>query len=171
MTDVPQLPPSLLGVTAFVLSKTGLAGRRGMGERLESMGLGLWHMAVLAALADFGPASQRDLGRRLGIDASDLVAVMDALLPPRLVDRGRDPADRRRYSVSITAEGRAALDEALRRAAEVHDDILRALDAQEREMLHRLLRKAYASLDPRAVLLPGETDVPMERETPISSPS
>lgn len=60
VSEVPQLPPSLLGVTAFLLSKVGTAGRRRMGERLRGHGIGLWEMAVLAALCDFGPASQRD---------------------------------------------------------------------------------------------------------------
>ncbi|GII65518.1 MarR family transcriptional regulator [Sphaerisporangium krabiense] len=150
VTDVPQLPPSLLGITAFVLSKTGQAGRRAVGERLEPLGLGLWHLAVLAALADFGPASQRDLGRRLGIDPSDLVAVMDVLLPRRLVERGRDPADRRRYSVRVSDEGRRALAEAVRSAQDAHEAVLAALDPDERRTLHHLLRKAYAGLDARA---------------------
>ncbi|WP_214411742.1 MarR family winged helix-turn-helix transcriptional regulator [Sphaerisporangium fuscum] len=161
MTDIAQLPPSLLGITPFLLSKTGLAGRRGMGERLESVGLGLWHLAVLAALADFGPSSQRDLGRRLGIDPSDLVAVMDTLLPRDLVVRDRDPADRRRYSVSISPAGREALAEALRLARQVRDDLLAGLDEDERETLHHLLRKAYAALDARAAYSPGTGIVPV----------
>jgi MarR family transcriptional regulator, lower aerobic nicotinate degradation pathway regulator len=155
VTDVPQLPPSLLGITAFVLSKAGLAGRRRMGERLEPAGLGLWHLAVLAALADFGPASQRDLCGRLGIDPSDLVAVMDRLAPRGLIERDRDPGDRRRYRVSISPAGREALSAALTAARDVRDDLLRALDETERATLHHLLRKAYSGLDPRAAYPDG----------------
>jgi DNA-binding MarR family transcriptional regulator len=150
VTDVPQLPPSLLGVTAFLLSKLGLAGRRRMGDRLRGHGIGLWDLAVLAALADFGPASQRELGDRLGIDQSDLVAVMDALVPLGLVERSRDPADRRRYRVAVSPAGRATLKAALAEAAAVRDDVLVALDEEERTLLHALVRKAYAGLDPRA---------------------
>ncbi|MFF4778242.1 MarR family winged helix-turn-helix transcriptional regulator [Microtetraspora fusca] len=150
MSDVPQLPPSLLDITAFLLSKVGVAGRRRMGDRLKAYGIGLWDLAVLAALRDFGPASQGDLGVRLGIDPSDLVAVMDTLAPRGLVERSRDPRDRRRYLVTITPEGVALLDEALDVAAGVRDDVLAALDERERALLHDLLRKAFAGIEPRA---------------------
>ncbi|WP_203984483.1 MarR family winged helix-turn-helix transcriptional regulator [Sphaerisporangium rufum] len=150
MTEVPQLPPSLLGITAFLLAKVGLAGRRRMGERLRGHGIGLWDLAVLAALADFGPASQRELGERLGIDQSDLVAVMDVLVPLELVERTRDAADRRRYRVAVTPAGRATLAAATTEATGVRDEVLSALDEQERALLHALVRKAYAGLDPRA---------------------
>ncbi|GAB2495697.1 hypothetical protein GCM10027187_73120 [Streptosporangium sandarakinum] len=62
-----------------------------MGDRLKAYGIGLWDLAVLAALRDFGPASQGDLGIRLGIDPSDLVAVMDTLAPRGLIERSRGP--------------------------------------------------------------------------------
>ncbi|WP_204056166.1 MarR family winged helix-turn-helix transcriptional regulator [Microbispora corallina] len=150
MSDVPQLPPSLLGVTAFLLSKVGVAGRRRMGERLREHGLGLWDFAVLAALRDYGPASQRELGERLGIDPSDLVAVMDTLVPLRLAERRRDPSDRRRYRVAVTDEGRATLDAAIADAGAVRDEVLAALDEEERRTLHALARKALTGLDPRA---------------------
>lgn len=150
VSDVPQLPPSLLGITAFLLSKVGVAGRRRMGDRLRGHGIGLWDMAVLAALRDFGPASQRELGARLGIDPSDLVTVMDTLVPLGLVERERDSEDRRRYRVAVSPEGRATLEAALREAGEVRDDLLAALDEDERATLHALLRKAYAGLEPRA---------------------
>ncbi|MES9609508.1 MarR family transcriptional regulator [Actinomadura sp. NPDC000929] len=100
------LPPRLLGITAFVLAQVGRAGRSRMGRMLDEHGLGLWHFAVLSALDDAAPASQRDLAVRLRIDPSDLVEVVGRLEEAGLVRRERDPADRRRYVVEPTAEGR-----------------------------------------------------------------
>src|SRR6266540_2768792 len=57
-----------------------------------------WHYAVLAALQEFGPASQAALSRRTGIYRSDLVAVINELAGRGLIERAPDPADRRRTS-------------------------------------------------------------------------
>ncbi|MFC4105609.1 MarR family winged helix-turn-helix transcriptional regulator [Micromonospora zhanjiangensis] len=134
-----DLPPRLLGITTFLLSTVGRRARRRLGERLTGHGIRLWHVAVLSALADFGPANQRDLGRRLGIDPSDLVGVLDDLESAGRLSRRRDPADRRRYVVSVTPVGRAALDAATREADAVHDEVLAPLTPAERRQLHALL--------------------------------
>ncbi|MFD0534654.1 MarR family winged helix-turn-helix transcriptional regulator [Actinomadura luteofluorescens] len=93
------LPPRLLGITTFVLAQVGRAGRVRMGRMMDEHGLGLWHFAVLSALDDAAPASQRDLGARLRIDPSDLVEVVGRLegrpRPPR-ARPGRPPALRGR---------------------------------------------------------------------------
>lgn len=100
-------------------------------------------MAVLAALADFGPHAQRDLVQRLGIDPSDLAKVADQLAAAGYVERVRDPADRRRVSVSVTDAGRALLAELDARARAVQDEVLAPLDARERQLLHGLLLRVH----------------------------
>lgn len=57
---------------------------------------------------DFGPATQRRLGDLLGLDPSDMVRLMDELIELRMADRDRDPADRRRYRVTLTPGGWSA---------------------------------------------------------------
>ncbi|MEV6331607.1 MarR family transcriptional regulator [Streptomyces sp. NPDC051909] len=44
-------------------------------------------MAVLAALADFGPHAQREPVVRLGVDASDMTKVIDQLAAAGWVER------------------------------------------------------------------------------------
>ena len=39
-----------------------------------------------------------------------MVRLMDELISKRLVGRERDPADRRRYRISLTAKGRSRTD-------------------------------------------------------------
>jgi DNA-binding MarR family transcriptional regulator len=150
MDDAARLPPSLLAITAFLLSKAGRLARQTLGEHLSAHQLHLSHLAVLTALADFGPAAQRQLGARLSIDPSDLVAVMDDLESADWIQRRRDPADRRRYVVSLTKAGWTALEVAARDAAATHDELLAPLDLREREQLHRLLLRVLTHLDPHA---------------------
>jgi DNA-binding MarR family transcriptional regulator len=145
----PPHPPSLTGLTSYLLSRTGKAARGALAAELAREGLRLWHMAVLAALADFGPHAQRELSARLAIDPSDVVKVIDELAAPGWVEQARDPADRRRVVISLTGEGRAALAAIDLRARAVQDAVLRPLDAGERRQLHALLARVHAELPPR----------------------
>jgi MarR family transcriptional regulator, lower aerobic nicotinate degradation pathway regulator len=148
--DALLLPPRLLAMPSYVLSLLGRAARAGSVEAVAGNDLRLGHVAVLAALADLGPSSQRDLGARLRQDPSDVVGLLDDLQRRALVHRERDPDDRRRQRVSITAAGRRALSAAERAVARREDALLDALTARERAELHRLAAKALAGADPRA---------------------
>src|SRR3954453_24066736 len=61
---------------------------------------------ALVVLAAEGPMSQRRLGATQGVDRTTTVAVLDALQARGLVERRRDPRDRRVYTVQLTADGR-----------------------------------------------------------------
>ncbi|MEU9046334.1 MULTISPECIES: MarR family winged helix-turn-helix transcriptional regulator [unclassified Kitasatospora] len=146
----PELPPTLLDLSTYLLSRVGKTARGRLAERLAERGLRLWDMAVLASLADFGPQAQRDLVRRLGLDPSDLAKVADQLAAAGYVERARDRADRRRVSVSITDAGRALLAELDAQARAVQDEVLAPLDAGEREVLQSLLLRVHrGSGEPR----------------------
>lgn len=144
------LPPSLLELTTYLLSKVGKDARRQAADRLAARSLRLWHMAVLATLADFGPQIQRDLATRLGIDPSDVVKVLDDLAGPGMIERTRDPADRRRVLVAVTETGRTL--EAELRAVEhaAGAQMLAPLNDAERAQLHDLLIRLHnhATADP-----------------------
>ncbi|WP_328958600.1 MarR family winged helix-turn-helix transcriptional regulator [Kitasatospora purpeofusca] len=139
-------PPTLLDLSTYLLSRTGKAARSRLAERLARRGLRLWDMAVLAALADFGPHAQRDLVRRLGVDASDMAKVADQLALAGYVERARDAADRRRLSVTVTEAGRALLAELRAEALAVQDEVLAPLSGTERRVLHELLARIHAEL-------------------------
>ncbi|WP_327067089.1 MarR family winged helix-turn-helix transcriptional regulator [Kitasatospora sp. NBC_01302] len=132
-------PPSLLDLTSYLLAQTGRRARGRLAARLAERELRLWHLSVLASLADFGPHAQRELAERLGIDASDLVRLLDELSRAGLVERTRSTADRRRMQVALTPAGRTALGELHDEAAAVQDEVLAPLSATEREQLHGLL--------------------------------
>lgn len=72
-----------------------------VGEALTKEGARRQHLSVLASLAEQGPATQADLGRRLRIDRSDLHALLRELEAGQLVARRGDPRDRRRKVVNL----------------------------------------------------------------------
>ncbi|MEU6186155.1 MarR family winged helix-turn-helix transcriptional regulator [Nocardia sp. NPDC047038] len=142
------LPPSLLGLDIYLLSRVGKAARTGFADRLAARGLRLWHMAILAALADFGPHAQRDLAERLAIHPSDVAKIVDELEAAGQVERARDERDRRRITVRLTRTGRTALRSLDREAGRVGDEILGPLDPTEREQLHAMLERLFAHAYP-----------------------
>jgi DNA-binding MarR family transcriptional regulator len=87
-----------------------------------------------------GPASQGEVARRLGVDRTTMVALIDELQDKRLVLRRQDPDDRRKNAVELTDAGRRALEEADRAADEVERAFLAPLTAAEAEQFRRALQ-------------------------------
>lgn len=111
----------------------------------ETHGEGLrgYHYRLLAALEQWGPTSQADLGRATGIDRSDVTAALNDLESRHFVDRKVDPHHKRRNVVTLTPEGTEALlhlDEVL---DEIQAEVLAPLTAaQQRQLLDLLARIA-----------------------------
>ncbi|MEU8824641.1 MarR family transcriptional regulator [Streptomyces sp. NPDC048636] len=139
-------PPSLLRRDTYLLAKVGKAVRARLGARMAARQLRLWHMAVLAALDDFGPRSQRQLAARLTLHPSDVTRVVDDLVERGWVVRTRDPADRRRVSVRLTPEGEEALRRLEAEASAVEDEILSPLTPDARAELSTALRLVFDHL-------------------------
>ncbi|MEU5693228.1 MarR family winged helix-turn-helix transcriptional regulator [Actinosynnema sp. NPDC020468] len=140
---MPDTPPTLTVLTTYLLSQVGRSARATLAARLADRDARLWHFAVLAALADFGPHTQRDLAARLSIHPSDMAKVLEDLTTSGQVARDRDPADRRRVVVTPTRVGTKALAAHLADATAVQDAVLAPLTADERELLHRLLLRVH----------------------------
>jgi DNA-binding PadR family transcriptional regulator len=72
---------------------------------------------------------------------SRMVALVDELEAAGLVQRERDPTDRRRNALLLTAEGTAALS-TVASVGQAHDrDITQALSEPERRTLHEMLTR------------------------------
>ncbi|MFE7426987.1 MarR family winged helix-turn-helix transcriptional regulator [Streptomyces sp. NPDC057545] len=139
-----EIPPSLLGFTTYLLSRTGKTARSRLAARLAERDMKLWHMAVLSALVDFGPHVQRELASRLGIDRSDMVKIVDDLVVAGLVERARDTDDRRRVTVTSSPAGRAVLVDLQAEALGVQRELLAPLSTAEQAQLAALLRRVHA---------------------------
>jgi DNA-binding MarR family transcriptional regulator len=100
-----------------------------------------YHHRLLAALQEFGPASQAALGRRTGIDRSDVVAALNELADRGLIQRTPDPDDRRRNVITITPAGTEQLRRLEQILAGVQDELLAPLSPADRTRLIRLLTR------------------------------
>jgi MarR family transcriptional regulator, lower aerobic nicotinate degradation pathway regulator len=96
---------------------------------------------LLAALEEFGPASQASLGRRTDMDRSDVVAAINELAVKKLAERAADQNDRRRSIVTITAKGRAHLRRLDNLLADAQDELLAPLSPGERQALVDMLTR------------------------------
>src|SRR5688572_19352384 len=76
---------------------------------------------LLGLLADDGPMGQRELGQAMATDPSILVTLLNPLEADRMVARNRDPADRRRHVVTLTAKGKRKLDRAAEAQRQAED--------------------------------------------------
>lgn len=115
----------------------------------ELLGMRMRHYLVLGYLDRRAPALQQDLCETLMVDANNCVLMLNELEKMGWTERRRDPADRRRHVVDLTDEGRRALDRARRAQDTLEDEILAGLDADERDQLRGLLRKAITALHER----------------------
>jgi MarR family transcriptional regulator, lower aerobic nicotinate degradation pathway regulator len=146
----PAGPPrELLQSTTFVLKRLGFAARDRSHEAFEGTGLSAFHFAVLALLEEDPRETQAVIADALGYDRSQVVRLLDELEERRLVVRKRDPDDRRRHLVKLTADGARALANLREVVARLEDGFLAPLDAQDRATLHRLLLRLAGHHDPR----------------------
>lgn len=120
--------------------------RRVSGDALAAVGAGKDHFVVLAALEEFGPASQAGLSSRTRVFKSDLVSVLNDLEDGGWVRRAPDPADKRRNVITITDDGERRLAELDRVLDGVNAHIMAPLDQDERAQLFALLGRINAHL-------------------------
>ncbi|GAA3211253.1 MarR family winged helix-turn-helix transcriptional regulator [Oerskovia jenensis] len=142
-------PERLRALPSWLLAQAALEASRVVSEHLAAVGAHRSHYAVLAALEEFGPASQAALGRRCGIDRSDLVALLDRLVADGDVERRPDPSDRRRNIVTLTPRGVRRLDELSAVLGDAQDVLLSALPDEDRDALVALLRALVTGSDAR----------------------
>jgi len=134
-------PARLAAKPSWLISQASVHAHRLLGDGLATSGSRGYHYRLLAALAQFGPGSQAQLGRHTGMDRSDVVAALNDLAARGLVRRSPDPGDRRRNAVRITPAGRAHLDRLEELLAGVQARLLAPLSPAERAELARLLTR------------------------------
>jgi DNA-binding MarR family transcriptional regulator len=111
---------------------------------LLPLGLRPRHLVALTVLRDHGGMTQQALAAALSVDRTNLVGLLNDLEEDGLVARTRSAEDRRRHLVRLTDAGAARLGEAEAALAQVEDQLLAALDQEQRTALYALLQQATA---------------------------
>jgi len=135
------MPARLAEKPTWLISQASIHSHRLLTERLAAAGSRGYHYRLLAALQEFGPASQARLGRRTVMDRSDVVAAVNELAVSGLVERAPDPDDQRRNVITITPAGAAHLHRLDGLLADVQDELLAPLSPAERTQLVQLLTR------------------------------
>src|SRR3954471_14836663 len=138
----------------FLLVQLGFHSARRLATRLAPLGLEPRHFGVLRAIAALEGQTQQAVGNRLRLAPPRMVALIDDLEERQLVERRRNPSDRRAYGLFLTRRGRDRLGQALRAAEAEQDALLERLDDAQREALERLLIRLAEEQGLTDVLLP-----------------
>jgi DNA-binding MarR family transcriptional regulator len=112
-TDMQQAPKGIRAVVqpimrlAFSIEK--IADRKLRAER----GLTISQFRMLMVVRKMKVASQRDIAEFWGVAEASVSRQMEPLIALKLIERKRDPGNRRANALALTARGKEALDAAL----------------------------------------------------------
>ncbi len=145
----PRLPAELVASSLFLLKRLGFAAKARTMDEYEQIGLNPYHYAILALLDQGAAETQAAIADALGYDRGTLVGLLDELEEQGLVERKRNPDDRRRQLVRQTAAGARMLEKLRALSKRLEDEFLAPLDAEQREQLHALLLELAELHEPR----------------------
>ena len=129
---------------AFLLAQLGAHAATQFAERIAGIGLKPAQAGLLRLVAWEPGQSQQALAAKLGTPPSRLVPLVDELEQRGLVERRRDPADRRHYALYLTEDGTRFMKELGKIGAAHEDHICAPLSPAERSQLNDLLSRLAA---------------------------
>jgi DNA-binding MarR family transcriptional regulator len=113
----------------------------------ELLGMDLRLLMALSYLGDHDGAPQQELVDALCMDAKNVVLLLNELEDIGYLVRRRDHEDRRRHRVHITEAGREAMGRARDHMDAIENEVLQALDPDERAALLKLLTRALRGVE------------------------
>ena len=131
-----------------LLTQVHKALNRRTGE--DILGMRFKPYMTLGFIRDHPGVTQQEIESALFIDANSVVLLLNELEAAQFSVRRRDPNDRRRHIVEITAAGRKALEKADRARDSLEDEVLAGLSVEERKSLRRLLERVLENLHSEA---------------------
>lgn len=128
-------------VVGFHLRKAQEAAFAAFKNRVGGFDVRVGHFAALVLIDENTGINQTDLGKAMGRDKSSLTPVLDDLTQRGLVVRQRSSRDRRRYGLSLSAQGRE-LCACLQRQAAVHEEhLVRLIEPDDVQTFLRVLKR------------------------------
>ena len=148
----PCFPRELVTSPAFLLARLGAGLKMRAFKGFEQAGFSPYHYSVLALLDEGSRETQATIADTLQLDRSMLVGLLDTLEERGLIERRRDPNDRRRHLVSLTAAGSRQLASFRTIVGAIEEEFLAPLDDDKRAALQGLLLCLAENTDSRFVL-------------------
>jgi len=134
--------------------------QRLMQERIEALfehqGCTLQQWVVMMHIRDGLALTVADLCRELHHDSGAMTRLIDQLEERQLIERRRNPQDRRVIELSLTGRGNELITTLIGIVTDAHNATLDEFTRDEVKLLHSLLRKLIGRLEQ---LVPGATPV------------
>ena len=130
---------------AFLVAQLGAYAAERFGERAAALDFTRPQAGLLRLISREPGQSQQAVARRLGTPPSRLVALVDGLEQRGLIERRRNPGDRRNYALHLTAAGEQAMTDLSQASLEHEQAISAPLIEAERAQLSKLLGKLAAA--------------------------
>ena len=116
--------------------------RKASDRALAQWGLSVAQAPVLGILHEAKrPIMITEVARRLFLETPSVTTMIDRLSERGLVERIKDPKDRRKTLVGLTAKGKRLVESIREPGRQLQEEMFGALDDGERESLKALLQK------------------------------
>ena len=130
----------------YLIKQVELASRAHLDDIFRPIGMTALQYTALTVLERHPDLSSAQLARNSFVTAQTMADMVRALEDRGLVERHRDPADRRRLVLGLTADGRALLRRYRGPVAELEKRMLAGLTAGDAADLRRGLNACRVSL-------------------------
>jgi DNA-binding MarR family transcriptional regulator len=132
--------PTVHNRLGYLLKHAQLRLRELTGKALEPFGIDGRQLAVLLAIDDRVPQSQQEIARRLDVDRTSMVALVDELERKGLAERQSVTGDRRKNVVALTEAGKDTVRKATKASNAAEREFLAKLSETEAAAFRRLLQ-------------------------------
>lgn len=134
------IPTALAEQTGYLLRLAFLRASQWASAVLLADDLAPRYFGVLTTLTELGPRSQQEISVALHINRTMMVQLIDEMEARGLVERRRNPKDRRHYAVCATDKGKRVLAQMQDPIERSEQGITEPLSTTERGRLQDLLR-------------------------------
>jgi|EndMetStandDraft_6_1072998.scaffolds.fasta_scaffold32979_2 DNA-binding MarR family transcriptional regulator len=130
----------------FLISDVSRLMRRRFDERAREVGATRAQWRTLTTLSRHEGLNQGALADLLEVEPITLCRMIDRLEESGLVERRRDPADRRAWQLFLTDKSKPILDDLRSMAEDLFDQVLQGIDEPDRAALGKTLQRMRANL-------------------------
>lgn len=130
----------------FVLKDASRLYSKRFEERAQNLSLTLPQCKALAILSKNEGISQKRLSELSDIEPMTLVRILDRMEADGWIERRADPSDRRARSLYVTGKASPILDQIWQVGAQVRNEALNGITAEERAVLLGLLERVHENL-------------------------